>query len=116
MALFASRVGSLRVRNQNQQCRPQRAARKTCANHPANVQGAKIPESLLCIAVGLLLYFAVPRPGELTQQAWALTAIFVATILGLVLQPLPVAPVALAGEGGWLEAPAERGPRFKACL
>ncbi|GBF92341.1 2-oxoglutarate malate translocator [Raphidocelis subcapitata] len=59
--------------------------------------GAKIPESLLCIAVGLLLYFAVPRPAALTQQAWALSSIFVATVLGLILEPLPIAPVALAG-------------------
>lgn len=59
--------------------------------------GAKLPESLFCITVGLILFFAVPRPQELTLQAWGLTAIFVSTILGLVLEPLPVAPVALAG-------------------
>ncbi|KAI8464937.1 MAG: Sodium/sulfate symporter [Monoraphidium minutum] len=59
--------------------------------------GAKVPESLLCIGVGLLLCFAVPRPAALSPQAWGLTSIFVATIMGLILEPLPVAPVALTG-------------------
>lgn len=59
--------------------------------------GAKIPETLACILAGVILYAAVPRPEALTQQAWGLLAIFVATILGLILEPLPNAPVALAG-------------------
>lgn len=56
-----------------------------------------MPESLACLLAGVLLYFAVPRPAALTPQAWALAAIFAATILGLVLEPLPAAPVALTG-------------------
>ncbi|KIZ00173.1 Putative malate transporter yflS, partial [Monoraphidium neglectum] len=76
--------------------------------------GAKVPEAFVCIAVGLALYYLVPRPAELDAQAWGCAAVFVATILGagrefaaasvevlglmrLILEPLPVAPVALAG-------------------
>jgi hypothetical protein len=41
----------------------------TPPNQPRH-QGAKIPESLLCIAVGLIMYFAVPRPAALSTNAW----------------------------------------------
>jgi hypothetical protein len=45
-------------------------------------QGAKVPEAFVCIAVGLALYYLVPRPAELDAQAWGCAAVFVATILG----------------------------------
>lgn len=55
---------------------------------------AKLPEAVLCIVVGLLLFFVAPRPPQLSVQAWGLFSIFVATILGLVLEPLPSGAVA----------------------
>jgi accessory gene regulator protein AgrB len=53
------------------------------------MQGAKIPESILCIVVGILMYFAVPRPAALTSDAWALLSIFIATILGKLAWLVP---------------------------
>jgi DASS family divalent anion:Na+ symporter len=45
---------------------------------------------------GLVIWF-VPAPAGLTAQAWHLFAIFVATIVGMVLEPLPMGAIALCG-------------------
>lgn len=45
---------------------------------------------ILSISVGLALRFLVPIPIGITTQAWTLLSIFVSTITGLVLEPLPV--------------------------
>lgn len=45
---------------------------------------------LLSVGVGLALRFLVPVPATVTTQAWQLLAIFLSTITGLVLGPLPV--------------------------
>ena len=44
---------------------------------------------LALIAVFLVIAFALPRPGSVTPEGWRLTGIFAATILGLMLQPIP---------------------------
>jgi len=44
----------------------------------------------ISIAIGLIFRFAVPKPHKVTTNAWQLLAIFLATISGLVLGPLPV--------------------------
>ncbi|KAK9943254.1 hypothetical protein M0R45_008868 [Rubus argutus] len=46
-----------------------------------------------CVAVR----FFVPKPVEVTPQAWQLLAIFLSTIAGLVLSPLPVGAWAFLG-------------------
>lgn len=61
------------------------------------LQGAKIVPLALSIAIGLLVRFVVPKPVEVTAQAWQLLSIFVSTIAGLVLSPLPVGAWALLG-------------------
>lgn len=43
------------------------------------------------------MLFLAPIPAGLTPQAWWLLAIFVGTILGLMLQPLPLGAMALVG-------------------
>jgi len=48
---------------------------------------------VLCPTIILLL----PVPAGVTPQAWRLLAIFVGTILGLMLQPLPLGAMALVG-------------------
>ncbi|XP_022727216.1 dicarboxylate transporter 2.1, chloroplastic-like [Durio zibethinus] len=53
-------------------------------------QGAKLIPLFISISVGLIVGFLVPKPVEVTQQAWQLLAIFLSTIAGLVLSPLPV--------------------------
>jgi len=65
---------------------------------------ARIPPSrgarpLLCLAVVLVgaSVWLVPPPGDVDPRAWHLLAIFVATIAGIITQPLPVSAVALIG-------------------
>lgn len=47
---------------------------------------------LIAVVVGIILWF-LPVPAGLKLQAWHLLAIFVATILGFILQPLPIGAV-----------------------
>lgn len=46
--------------------------------------------ALQAIAIGLAIRFLVPIPAGITTQGWQLLSIFATTILGLVLDPLPV--------------------------
>lgn len=62
-----------------------------------NLQGAKLVPLTISVAVGLILRFFVPRPVEVSPQAWQLLAIFLSTIAGLVLSPLPVGAWAFLG-------------------
>eukprot|EP00798_Chlamydomonas_sp_ICE-L_P023569 gene23569-9093_t len=65
---------------------------------PAEVveeKGVKVIPALQAIAVGLVIRFLIPIPGGITTQGWTLLSIFVSTILGLVLAPLPVGAWAL---------------------
>ncbi|CAM5569320.1 DASS family sodium-coupled anion symporter [Streptomyces aurantiogriseus] len=48
------------------------------------------------VAVGLIVYL-LPQPDGIKQGGWAVLAIFTATVLGLILQPLPLGAVALVG-------------------
>lgn len=48
------------------------------------------------IGLGLLIWF-VPPPAGVTPRAWHLFAIFVATIAGLMLEPIPMGAIALCG-------------------
>lgn len=52
--------------------------------------GVKIVPAVQAVAVGVALRFLVPIPAGITEQGWSLLSIFVSTILGLVLDPLPV--------------------------
>ncbi|KAK9065115.1 hypothetical protein SSX86_016498 [Deinandra increscens subsp. villosa] len=55
-----------------------------------NFDGAKPIPLAISIAVGLIVCFAIPKPTEVSKQAWHLFAIFLTTIAGLILGPLPV--------------------------
>jgi len=46
---------------------------------------------------GFVLAFLVPAPDGVTLQGWRLLAIFIATILGMILQPLPTGAMVLLG-------------------
>ena len=48
------------------------------------------------VVLGLLLWFC-PHPAEITENGWHLFAIFAATILGFILQPIPIGAVAFIG-------------------
>ncbi|CAL9045256.1 dicarboxylate transporter 2.1, chloroplastic [Musa acuminata AAA Group] len=69
----------------------------TPAPSPQPAQGAKPVPLAISLAVGLAVRFVVPRPVEVTPQAWQLLAIFLSTIAGLVLSPLPVGAWAFIG-------------------
>jgi DASS family divalent anion:Na+ symporter len=50
--------------------------------------------ALVTVAVGAAIWFA-PVPAGVKPQAWHLFAIFVSTILGFILQPLPMGSIAI---------------------
>src|SRR5579872_2323082 len=50
---------------------------------------------IVTVLVGLILWF-VPGPEGVTAQAWHLFAIFVATMLGIILKPYPMGTVVIA--------------------
>lgn len=51
---------------------------------------------LLLVAIGCILWF-IPTPEGLSDQAWQMMAIFVTTVLSLILAPLPLGAMALTG-------------------
>ncbi|CAN6182611.1 unnamed protein product [Urochloa humidicola] len=59
--------------------------------------GAKLVPLVISVAVGLAVRFLAPRPAEVSLQAWQLLSIFLSTIAGLVLGPLPVGAWAFLG-------------------
>ncbi|GMN26332.1 hypothetical protein TIFTF001_001274 [Ficus carica] len=61
-------------------------------------QGAAIKPLLASIATGIIIWF-VPVPSGVSRNAWQLLAIFLATIVGIITQPLPLGAVALLGLG-----------------
>ncbi|PIN08795.1 hypothetical protein CDL12_18628 [Handroanthus impetiginosus] len=63
---------------------------------PATWTGAKPIPLLVSVALGLIFRFAVPKPHPLTPTAWSLLAIFITTVAGLILSPLPVGAWAFA--------------------
>lgn len=59
----------------------------------ARSTGVRIGLAVL-VAVAIWLF---PRPESVTADAWHLLAIFIATIVGIVLEPLPMGAVAVCG-------------------
>ena len=49
--------------------------------------------ALVTLVIFAGLWFS-PVPAEVTQESWHLMAVFVATVLGFILQPLPIGAVA----------------------
>ena len=65
--------------------------------NPPPKQGAKPIPFLISVAIGIIVRFAVPKPAGVSTKAWQLLAIFLSTITGLVLNPLPVGAWAILG-------------------
>jgi len=67
-------------------------------------------KGMFTVLVGIVLWF-MPVPAGLKPQAWHMFAIFVATIIGFILHPIPIGGVALIAVGlsGFLKVlkPAE---------
>jgi DASS family divalent anion:Na+ symporter len=58
--------------------------------------GARIIRGVIVIIVGLVIWYS-PVPVGVKKEAWHLLAIFVATIFGLILTPLPMGAVVITG-------------------
>ncbi|XP_031259822.1 dicarboxylate transporter 1, chloroplastic-like [Pistacia vera] len=74
------------------------SASAPAAPAPQPWQGAAMKPLLASIATGVILWF-VPVPSGVSRNAWQLLAIFLATIVGIITQPLPLGAVALMGLG-----------------
>ena len=60
-------------------------------------KGANLKAAAMSVGFGLFVCFVVPRPDGVVPQAWNLLSIFLATVAGLVLSPLPVGAWAFLG-------------------
>ena len=58
--------------------------------------GVKFLPLLLAVAIGAIIWF-MPPPEGVAIEAWHLLAIFVGTIVGIILKPMPMGAVALTG-------------------
>jgi DASS family divalent anion:Na+ symporter len=52
---------------------------------------------LALVAIYVVVAYGVPRPPTVSPSGWRITAVFLATIAGLMLQPLPGAALVLIG-------------------
>ncbi|HWI50650.1 MAG TPA: anion permease [Symbiobacteriaceae bacterium] len=68
----------------------------TPSSQPSSGTNKQLISAAIVVAVGLILWF-IPPVGGLKAPAMHLIAIFVATILGLILQPLPQGAVVILG-------------------
>jgi DASS family divalent anion:Na+ symporter len=62
---------------------------------------ARSPRSIgirlgIMVMIAVVIWF-VPRPEGVTAEAWHLFAIFVATVVGIMIEPLPMGAVAVCG-------------------
>ncbi|MDN6344920.1 MAG: anion permease, partial [Tetragenococcus koreensis] len=49
------------------------------------------------ILIGIIIWFFPWRPAEVPVEGWHMLAIFIATILAIILKPLPMGAVAIIG-------------------
>jgi DASS family divalent anion:Na+ symporter len=74
-------------------------ARSAPAPSPANARAAVLWTALkwvIPVVAGLTVYL-LPQPDGVKSGGWAVLAVFTGTVLGLILQPLPLGAVALVG-------------------
>lgn len=104
-SLFASQgLGSSELKKKKKSREDAGVARANGAEEPVPTEspkkgweGAKPVPFVLSVGVGLALRYLVPKPEAVTTQAWQLLAIFLSTITGLVVSPLPVGAWAFLG-------------------
>lgn len=58
------------------------------------MQKKQLTSLLIVLLVGLSLWF-MPKPENMQSEAWHLFAIFVATILGVILKPFPIGAISI---------------------
>ena len=52
---------------------------------------------LLLAAIYLIVVYAIPRPAEIHPEGWRLLGIFIATVAGMITQPIPNGALVLIG-------------------
>jgi len=60
------------------------------------LQKRRLLKLIFTILIGLIIWF-IPAPEDVKIEAWHLFAIFVATIVGIIFQPLPMGAIAMIG-------------------
>jgi len=65
-------------------------------NGQERTAGGRIVRGLIVVIIGLIIWFS-PVPAGVKKEAWHLLAIFVATIIGLILTPLPQGAMVIIG-------------------
>lgn len=63
-------------------------------NKGLKLSGAKLKPSLILFFLFIILWFAFPVPAGITVQGWHLFVIFILTIIGLIIEPLPMGAIA----------------------
>jgi len=63
-------------------------------NQKKGKKEVRIIPLLVVVLIGAIIWF-IPAPGDLQDQAWHLFAIFVATIIGLIIKPIPMGSMAI---------------------
>ena len=67
---------------------------------------ANFQKGLFTVIVGIALWFC-PMPAGVDAKAWHMFAIFVATIIGFILHPIPIGGVALIAVGLFISSVTE---------
>lgn len=89
--LFSSRTASARES-------PTVVAKAAATASEGFQWGADMKNLGISVALGVAVWLC-PAPSGVSQQAWHLLSIFVATIVGIITQPLPLGAVAMLGLG-----------------
>ncbi|HFL8819314.1 MAG TPA: anion permease [Candidatus Azoamicus sp. OHIO2] len=63
-------------------------------NEPAKLKGAKLYPSLVLLSLFIIFWFIIPTPNGVSSEGWHLFIIFILTILGLIINPLPMGAIA----------------------
>jgi len=63
-------------------------------NKGLKLDGAKLKPSLVLLFLFIIMWFVLPIPAGVTVQGWHLFIIFILTILGLIIKPLPMGAMA----------------------
>jgi len=63
---------------------------------PERSTNGRLIRGIIVIVIGLIIWHS-PVPAGVKQEAWHLLAIFVATIFGLILSPLPMGAIVIIG-------------------
>lgn len=64
------------------------------SNQNKETKMSPLMRGLICVAIGMIIWF-LPAPTGVGPQAWGLLAVFIATIAGFILQPIPIGAVAI---------------------